>query len=293
MESYTGFAEVYDTFMDNIPYRQWEERIKEQLRRFGILPGNAAEDPVNDTAMDPVNDTAMDPANDEAEDPAQDALRQEHALICDLGCGTGTLTEMLSADGYEMIGIDLSEEMLEIAREKSAESGSDILYLCQDMREFELYGTVGACISVCDSINYLLEEREVLQTFRLVNNYLYPGGIFLFDVNTPYKYREVIGDATIAENREECSFIWDNYYHEEEEINEYELTFFVKEGQLYRKFSEVHYQRGYDLATIQTLLLEAGLKFVFAIDAESGDTVRETTERIFVCAQEYMKEQHE
>ncbi len=262
MESYTGFAEVYDTFMDNTPYCEWADRIEQYLKKYGIGPtaGNAS-----------------------------DALAQEHSLICDLGCGTGTLTELMAADGYEMIGIDLSEEMLEIARNKSAASGSDILYLCQDMREFELYGTVGAIISVCDSLNYLLEESDLLQTFRLVNNYLYPGGLFLFDFNTVYKYETVIGDVTIAENRDDCSFIWDNYYHEDEEVNEYELTFFVREGELFRKFSEVHYQRGYTLEEMQALLAEAGLEFVSAIDADTGSDVTDVTERIFVCARECEK----
>ena len=146
-----------------------------------------------------------------------------------------------------MIGIDNAADMLEMAMEKRVKSGLDILYLLQDMRSFELYGTVGAVVSVCDSVNYLLEEEDVVETFRLVNNYLYPGGLFIFDFNTVYKYEIVIGDTTIAENREECSFIWDNFYHEEEEINEYDLTIFVQEDEkpdLYRKFQETHYQRG-------------------------------------------------
>ena len=125
--------------------------------------------------------------------------------------------------------LDNSEEMLNIAMDKKAESGSEILYLHQDMRELDLYSTVGTVISVCDSVNYILEEEELLQVFRLVNNYLYPGGVFIFDFNTAYKYREVIGNTTIAENREDCSFIWENYYDPEEEINEYDLTIVVQE----------------------------------------------------------------
>lgn len=101
-------------------------------------------------------------------------------------------------------------------------------------------------ISVCDSVNYILEEEELLQVFQLVNNYLYPGGVFIFDFNTAYKYREVIGNTTIAENREDCSFIWENYYDPEEEINEYDLTIFVQEeDDVFRRFTETHLQRGY------------------------------------------------
>ena len=172
MEAYTGFAAVYDTFMDNIPYEEWAAYIRKRLVQYDIRDG----------------------------------------LLLDLGCGTGTLTEIMAQNGYDMIGVDVSEEMLEIAMDKRIASGHDILYLLQDMREFELYGTVRAVISVCDSLNYITEEEELCEVFRLVNNYLDPGGIFIFDFNTTYKYRELLGDRTIAESREECSFIWDNYY---------------------------------------------------------------------------------
>ena len=152
------------------------------------------------------------------------------------------MTELLSEKGYDMIGVDYSGEMLNIAMDKRARSGRQILYLQQDMREFELYGTVRAVVCVCDSLNYLLEEEEIEDTFRLVNNYLDPGGLFLFDFNTVYKYETVIGDATIAENRDNCSFIWENFYEEEGQINEYDLTVFVKEQEeeeLFRKFISV------------------------------------------------------
>ncbi len=114
------------------------------------------------------------------------------------------MTEELASYGYDMIGVDNSEEMLEIAMDKKEKSGHDILYLLQDMRKFELYGTVKAIVSVCDCINYITEEEELEQVFRLVNNYLDPGGIFIFDFNTEYKYKEILGDETIAEEREEC-----------------------------------------------------------------------------------------
>lgn len=103
------------------------------------------------------------------------------------------------------------------------------MYLLQDMREFELYGTVRAVVSVCDCVNYITDEKELEQVFRLVNNYLDPEGIFIFDFNTEYKYKEILGEQTIAEDREDCSFIWDNYYYEDESMNEYELTLFIKE----------------------------------------------------------------
>ena len=217
-------------------------------------------------------------------------LASERNLVLDLGCGTGTLTELLCQKGYDMIGVDNSPQMLEIAMEKREESGSGILYLLQDMRELELYSTVGTVLSVCDSLNYLLEEKELLQVFRLVDNYLYPGGLFLFDFNTVYKYSQVIGDAVIAENREDCSFIWENYYHEEEEINEYDLTVFVQEeGDRFRRFTENHFQRGYTPETMRRLVEQAGMRLLRLLDADTLGEVTDRSERVYVLARECRK----
>ena len=247
MEAYSDFSYVYDTFMDETPYEEWCAFLTEKLHEAGIKEG----------------------------------------LVLDLGCGTGTMTELLAKEGYDMIGIDMSDQMLGIAMEKREQSGYNILYLQQDMREFELYGTVQAVVCVCDSVNYLLEEEDLAETFRLVNNYLDPNGLFIFDFNTVYKYAEVIGDTTIAENREDCSFIWENFYEEEDQINEYDLTIFVRqEDDSYRKFTETHYQRGYTLETMKALVEEAGLVFVEALDAETHGPVHAQSERIYMIARE-------
>ena len=127
------------------------------------------------------------------------------------------------------------------------------------------------------------------EVFRLVNNYLDPQGVFIFDFNTEYKYQEILGEQVIAEEREECSFIWDNYYDEEQKINEYELTLFVQsqeDPELYRKYQEVHYQRAYTLERIRNLIEKAGLRYVTAYDAYTKDAPLYTSERICVVAQE-------
>lgn len=188
-----------------------------------------------------------------------------------------------------MIGVDNSEDMLELAMEKRLKSGHDILYLLQNMQEFELYGTVGAIVSVCDSVNYMVEEEELLEVFRLANNYLDPEGIFLFDFNTEYKYREILGDNTFAEERETCSFIWENYYAPEEKINEYELTLFVQEQDdpmLYRRYQETHFQRAYTLERIKQMIQRSGMKYVQAFDGYTDRAPTYTSERILVVAQE-------
>lgn len=253
MDSYSRLAECYDLFMEEVPYEKW---LKYILSRF-------------------------------------DKYNVPRELVLDLGCGTGTMTELLANAGYDMIGIDISEEMLEMALEKKEQSGHDILYLNQDMREFELYGTVRAIISICDSVNYILEEEELLQTFKLVNNYLDPKGIFIFDFNTVYKYEQVIGDVTIAENRDDYSFIWENYYHDKEHINEYDLTIFSSEGELYRKSVETHYQRGYTADEMRKLIEDSGLILLEMTDADSGHMISDETERIHVVAQENGKSKEE
>ena len=249
MEAYSSFAEVYDMFMDNVPYEEWCEYMKQILAEYDIRDG----------------------------------------LVLDLGCGTGKMTRLFAQAGFDMIGIDLSEEMLGIAREQESEG---ILYLQQDMREFELYGTVRAVISACDCMNYILEEEELLEVFKLVNNYLDPKGIFVFDMNTRFKYEEIIGDQTICEHREDASFVWDNIFDEETGINEYELTLFIQhpeEKELFQRFQEYHYQKAYDVETVVALLEEAGMKVLAVYGEGTFEAPEEECERVYFVAQEQGK----
>ena len=247
MEAYTDFAQVYDELMDETPYEEWCGFLLSKLRENGI----------------------------------------EDGLVLDLGCGTGTMTELFSAAGYDMIGVDASAEMLEQARRKKEETNANILYLMQEMEAFELYGTVRAVICCCDCINYLTKPESVLTCFRLVNNYLDPDGLFLFDFNTVHKYRDEIGDTVIAENRDDCSFIWENAYDEESRMNEYDLTLFLREADgRYRRHEETHVQRGYELSEIKELLERAGLRFEGAFADYTADVPNAESGRIVVCARE-------
>ncbi len=282
LEAYTDFAGVYDTFMDDTPYGEWADFLAELIGKYGVSR------PVREAGECSTKREASDAGEKEAQTAA--LLDSEKNLVLDLGCGTGTLTELLYQKGYDMIGVDYSEEMLGIALEKKESSGSEILYLCQDMRELDLYSTVGTVVCVCDSVNYLLENDEVEETFALVNNYLYPGGLFIFDFNTVYKYEKVIGDAVIAENRDACSFIWENYYHGEERLNEYDLTIFVQEeGELFRRFTETHFQRGYTLEEMKGFVEKAGMEIVLVLDADTRKEPEEKSERIYIAARECQK----
>ena len=250
MDAYTDFASVYDLCMDTVPYDDWAQAIRDRLTEYGITDG----------------------------------------LVCELGCGTGEMTERLSFLGYDMIGIDASEDMLMEAREKlyerPEEEKRDILYLLQDMREFELYGTVRAFVSVCDSMNYMLTEQDLLKVFRLVNNYLDRNGIFLFDMKTEACYLEM-GDETRAENFNGAAVIWENSYKKRKKQNTYRVTMFLREhGDMYRKSTEIHVQQAYTVGQVKRLLKEAGMEFLSVYDVETGLPVTEETKRMMFVARE-------
>jgi ubiquinone/menaquinone biosynthesis C-methylase UbiE len=246
MEAYKDFATVYSEIMQDTPYDTWEKFLIRTMKKHGIKDG----------------------------------------LVLDLGCGTGEMTRRLKNRGYDMIGVDVSAEMLGIAAGKDSEG---ILYLNQDMREFELYGTVRAIVSVCDSMNYLTDPEDFVQTLKLANNYLDPKGIFIFDLKTVHFYRDVAGESVFGENLDDCSYLWENYYDKESGINEYALTLFLKEGNAYKKSEEVHYQRAYGIPEIRKMVKQSGLKLLEIIDADDYGEVKRNSERIYVIAQEVGK----
>lgn len=281
LSPYEGFSEVYEELMDDVPYEKWCDRICGILEEKGIRNG----------------------------------------LVLDLCCGTGKMTRLMAARGYDMTGVDSSEEMLAKARmsdgncnitgihlpEKmptnatTSEDGDEtvveednkkeILYLCQEAAELELYGTVDAVISVCDSLNYILDSEELTEVFKRVNNYLNANGLFIFDLNTQYKFKEILKDGCIAENREGVSYIWNNYYDEDEKINEYELTLFIeREEGLYEKQVEYHYERAYDIEEIKECLDKAGLRLIGIYNDYEDEPICKDSQRVlFVAAEGFQK----
>ena len=248
-EIYGGFASVYDLFMDNIPYDEWFQYVVELFKKRNIHEG----------------------------------------LVVELGCGTGEMTRRLADAGYQMIGVDLSEDMLAVAQEKC---GEEVLLLHQDMRELELYGSVTAMLCVCDGMNYICQETELKQVFERVFRFLEPDGLFLFDMKTEYFYREVLGNRTITDNRENASYIWENAYHEDEQLNEYLLTVYEladDERDLFVRTDELHHQRAYNLDSVKKLLEHAGFSEIDVYEALTQKEPDKKSERVYFVAQKSNK----
>ncbi len=266
LDPYQAFAKVYDTLMADVPYDRWAGRLDRDIKKYGIsVSGKAGETGI-----------LSENADEEA------LLRSERDLVCDLGCGTGIITRKLFDMGYDVFGVDISPDMLSEAAE--SDEGRGIMYLNQDMCSLDLYSTIGTAVCVCDSLNYILDDEDLEEAFKGVSKFLYPGGLFLFDCNTSYKYRETVGESTIAESGDEVSFIWENFYDEGSNVNECDLTLFIRRPDgLYERAEETHIQRGINEADIRKLADISGLEVVFMLDSDTEEAVNEKTERIYVC----------
>jgi len=241
MAIYHNFAQCYDLFMSHVPYDEWVAFTEKLFKKYGEKP----------------------------------------QLVLELACGTGSVTSRLAKKGYEMIGVDISAEMLAVAVDK----GGDVLYLCQDMREFELYGTVDCVLCLCDGLNYILDKRDLLRVFKLVKNYLNPNGLFIFDMNTQYKYENTLGGRTFVEMEDNAAYIWQNYYDKKRHVNEYAVTFFVEdtENGVYKRFEEAHSQRAYSPEEVCKIATKAGLDVLGVYDLDKPSILRlpkKKTERV-------------
>ena len=206
-------------------------------------------------------------------------------LVLDLGCGTGKMTLELARRGYDMTGIDYSPEMLDIARSIADEEGHDILWLCQDMREFELYGTVDAAVCCLDCINHLEDEDDLDKCFKLVHNYLIPDGIFIFDINAKYKFENVYANNTFSMEEDGGVCIWENYYDSGSKLCDFYITLFKEcaDGR-YERYDEEQSERMYTLEDIKASLERSNFEFVSAygdLDFAEGN---DDCERIYIVA---------
>jgi len=246
---YKGFARMYDALMADAPYDEWAAYIDSVFKNRLNIP--------------------------ECDQP----------LVLDLACGTGNMTLRLAKMGYDMIGVDASEDMLAEAQRKAYEAGQQILFLAQDMRKLDLYGTIDAAVSVFDGLNYILTEEGLRMAFERVKLFLNPGGIFIFDMNTEYKFKERFGsrsfEATVPSGE---AYTWDNMYHEEKRINEYRMMFYSTEEKDCQPFEEMHYQRAYPIIDVCNMLFEVGFETVAVYDGYSDCAPDEHSTRVTFVA---------
>ena len=213
-------------------------------------------------------------------------------LVLDLACGTGSMTFELAKRGYDMIGVDGSSDMLNVAydRKYDLDLPHSVLFLLQDMREFELYGTVGAITCCLDSINYLVGEGELDKCFSLAHNYLDPDGLFLFDVNTPHKFENVYGSNTYVYEEEDCGgdafCVWQNYYDKETRICDFSLTVFEKEegSDTYFRVDEVQSERCYSREEIENSLKNNGFELIGMYSDFDFTDAKDIDERWYIVA---------
>jgi len=249
MDSYIGFARMYDKLMTNVPYEKWGNYINDVLRKR-------------------LHET-------------------ENPLVVDLACGTGTMTLFLANQGFDMIGIDISMDMLAEAQQKSYEAGHNILFLAQDMRKLDLFGTVDAVVSVCDGINYILTPEHLTTVFQRVRLFLNPGGVFIFDMNTEYKFKELLGQKSFeAKTESGAAYEWDNHYDENTKINEYRVLFYSQDNsEESEPFIEIHRQRAYDTDNVIEMLKNTGFNKVYAYHNYTDKPARIDSPRVTFIAE--------
>lgn len=213
--------------------------------------------------------------------------REKPSLVLDLGCGTGSMTVELARRGYDMTGVDISPEMLDVARGRAEELGfgNDILWLCQDMREFELYGTVDLAVSCLDCLNHLTTVNDLKKCLALVHNYLIPDGIFIFDVNGRGKFESVYADNSYVMETDNAMCVWQNHYNPKSHICDFYITLFSEcEDGRYERYDELERERMYTLRSLKRALADTGFEFIGAYGGLDFTEATDDDERIYIIA---------
>lgn len=251
MAGYGDFAYYYDLLTENVDYKSRCEYICNLLAENGVGKG----------------------------------------ILLDLACGTGTMSMLLSDKGYDVIGVDASEDMLSVAQEKKMESGKDIMFLCQRMEELDLFGTINAAVCTLDSINHITDEETVKKVFSKVSLFMEDKGLFIFDVNTPYKHREVLGNNTFVYDMDDVYCVWQNSTDKNTLLTEVSLDIFEKdteeEDDVYYRYSEEFSERGYELSEIREWLQENKFEVLGVYEEMTTDEVRENTQRAVFVARKH------
>ena len=245
---YDLIAPIYDRINGELDYSAWADFIEENIRRYN--PNMPTE------------------------------------LVLDLGCGTGRMTLELARRGYDMTGVDLSSEMLDVARASAEREGlSDrMLWLMQDITELELYGTVELAVSCLDTLNHLTSRAELVRCLSLVHNYLVPDGLFLFDINGKRKFEEIYADNSYVMEEEGAFCVWQNSYNPKSRLCDFYITLFKEEDGRYARYDELEQERMYTLRSMKSALSECGFELVGAYSDFNFTEATDASERIYITA---------
>ncbi|MBZ5749317.1 class I SAM-dependent DNA methyltransferase [Metabacillus rhizolycopersici] len=243
---YQGFAYIYDQLMKDAPYDQWVSFIQQAIATYSPGAKN----------------------------------------ILDVGCGTGEIAIRLANQQFHVTGVDLSEDMLAVAESKLEENKVQVLFLKQDMRDLTGFSEPFDVITICcDSLNYLESKEDILTTFRAAYHQLKNQGLLIFDVHSLYKIHHIFAGATFADQDEDVSFIWNSYLADEPNSVEHDMSFFVKQNELYKRYDELHYQRTFAIDEYKIWLEEASFEVVnICSDFDFDENPTSTSERLFFIA---------
>ena len=244
--SYGIFSSVYDILTENVEYERIANKICSLLHKNGVDGG----------------------------------------LLLDLGCGTGTLSFLLEEQGFDVIGVDASEDMLMVANEKKYEENSSALFLCQKAEELDLFGTIDCAVSVLDTINHFYRMEWVAEAFAKVSLFMNMGGIFIFDINTPYKHEKILGNNTFVYDTDQVYCVWQNSYDDKNAKTDIDLDFFIKneDDESFERYSESFSEYAYQPKDIFSMLEQCGFEILGTYDDYSDNGVNEETQRITVVA---------
>lgn len=244
--SYDIFSSVYDILTENVEYERISNKICSLLHKNGV----------------------------------------DRGLLLDLGCGTGTLSFLLEQRGFDIIGVDASEDMLAVANEKKYEDNSSALFLCQKAEELDLFGTIQCAVSTLDTFNHIGNIEKIEKSISLVSLFMDMNGIFIFDMNTPYKHTKILGNNTFVYDMDEVYCVWQNSYDKASEKTDIDLDFFIKneDDDCFERYSESFSEYVYDINEIINIIKKCGFTLLATTDDYSDEPVCDTTERItFIC----------
>lgn len=209
-------------------------------------------------------------------------------LVLDLACGTGSLSAKLADAGYELVCVDASPQMLAFASQKLAGNDRAAL-ICQRMESLDLFGTVDAAVCFLDGVNHLTTPRKALAAFERVSLFLNPGGLFLFDLNSPFKFEQTLRDNVFVYDYDDIYCVWQNQYNARSKLCRFDLTFFEKQGSVYSRTDESFCEKAYTTAQVARFLKTAGLEMLEVFDGFSFDAPKEDSQRLVFAARKGTK----